>query len=143
VPANSLGQEKYVKGIHQGIVSEADFWRCQEILGKKTPLKSLPNEKVPLRGILRHECGSHITAGYSKGKSKYYLYYRCQKCSSLNIPGNILHEKFNHVLELLSLTVQQAEYILRRAKEKIRDMLQLRNAQIKNKREELEAINKK
>ena len=68
VPARSLGPEKYVKGIHEAIVSESDYWRCQELLGKKKPLKSLPDDEVPLRGILRHSCGAHMTAGYSKGK---------------------------------------------------------------------------
>jgi len=61
----------------------------------------------------------------------------------LNIPGNILHEKFNQVLELLSLSAWQVNYITARVKEKIKDVLHSRKVQVNSKKEELDEVNKK
>lgn len=143
VPASSFGPEKYIKGIHEGVISVADYWRCQEFLGRKAPLKTLPNNKVPLRGILRHTCGSHMTAGYSKGKRKYYLYYRCQKCSSYNISGEEIHEKFRQILELLSLSSSQINYISKHVSDKIKEALNARKVRADQKKQELEEVTKK
>ncbi len=61
----------------------------------------------------------------------------------MNIPGNILHEKFNQVLELLSLSAWQVNYITARVKEKIKDVLHSRKVQVNSKKEELNEVNKK
>lgn len=143
VPESISGPEKYVNGIHPAIVSPAIFWRCQEILGNKTPLKSLPDENVPLRGVLKHSCGAHMTAGLSKGKTKYYLYYRCRECRNLNVRGDVLHEKFNQILELLSFTKVQIEYFSSRIREKIKETFSTRKTLVKHKNEELSIILKK
>jgi hypothetical protein len=68
-------------------------------------MKTQPKEEFPLKGILRSPCcGQGMTAGWSKGKKKYYLYYRCIKHSNVNISGAVLHEKFNKLLVNLNFT---------------------------------------
>src|SRR5690606_11911836 len=71
--------EKIVKGIHKGIVSESQYYRVQEMLGLgKRAMKSKPKDEFPLRGVLKSPCCNiNMTAGWSKGKNAYYLYYRC------------------------------------------------------------------
>ncbi|TAN02256.1 MAG: recombinase family protein [Chitinophagaceae bacterium] len=120
LPETANSPERYIKGIHQGIVTELGFWRCQELLGNRKPQRCLPDEKVPLRGILKHSCGSHMTAGYSKGKRKHYLYYRCVKCSHVNESGDRLHNKLSQILENLSLTDTQVERLSNSVKEKLK-----------------------
>ena len=143
VPESISSPERYVKGIHAPIVTAVDFWRCQEILGNKPALKSIPKDEVPLRGVLRHSCGASMTAGYSKGKNKYYLYYRCTQCSNINIPGEKLHNKFEQILDLLSFNQRQVDYLVEHVKEKITDFLGNRKIQAKGKLEELHFIDAK
>jgi len=104
VPADGKRPERYVKALHPAIVSEGDFWIAQEMLGNKRPSKAQPEERFPLRGILKCWCGLHMTAGYRKGKRNYYLYYRCIKHTGTNISGITLHNQFNELLRSLSFS---------------------------------------
>ncbi len=106
--------DKLVKGIHQPIIKEADYWLAQEYLGNKRPSKTQPRDEFPLRGILKCWCGNSMTAGYSKGRKQYYLYYRCTVHGGCNIPGNMLHEKFEELLQLLSFSQHQVDHIRQR-----------------------------
>lgn len=96
------GSNKLVKGIHDSIVSEHDFWLIQERLhGKK--IVSQKREEVPLRGVLRCFCGKLVTAGNSKNaRGKYYWYYLCSEHKN-NLSAVKLHEKFNTLLDNLSM----------------------------------------
>lgn len=109
VPGDNKKAERYVKGIHEPIVSEAEFWVVQEMLGIKKPSKTQLSSKFPLRGLLNCECGQRMTAGFSKGKKSYYLYYRCIHHTSINLSGITLHEKFQRLLDELSFTADQIE----------------------------------
>lgn len=95
--------EKYVKALHSPIISEVDFWRIQKLLKNKRPQRNRENEDFPLRGVLRCPCGRNLTAGWSKGKNKYYLYYKCPDHPGINIPGNEIHEKFDELLKNVTL----------------------------------------
>jgi hypothetical protein len=102
IPAFKDLPEKFVKGLHKPIVSEAEYWTAQKMLSQKRPMKVRADEEFPLRGVLKCMCGSPFTAGWSKGAKEYYLYYRCVKHSNINIPGLRLHEEFNRILKALS-----------------------------------------
>ncbi|WEK18869.1 MAG: recombinase family protein [Candidatus Pedobacter colombiensis] len=108
--------DRIVKGLHQPIIGEADYWLVQERLENKRPSKAQPKEEFPLRGILKCWCGKSMTAGFSKGKTKYYLYYRCTQHTETNIPGYSLHDQFESLLDLLSFTKDQADYISERSR---------------------------
>jgi site-specific DNA recombinase len=84
-----------------------------------------------------------MTAGHSKGKKKYYLYYRCIKCSGVNIPVDALHKKFEEILALLSLTRSRVDYLQKQVKVKIGEFLGTRKIQAKAKAEELTLLEKK
>jgi len=131
--------EKIIKGIHAPIVSESQYWRAQEMLGlTKRAMKSQPKEEFPLKGILKSPCcGDNMTAGWSKGKKKYYLYYRCITHSSLNIPGAMLHDKFQELLKHLSFTQKDVEEIVSKVKEGLKGTLHIREKQLKVVKEQL------
>jgi len=135
--------ERYVKGLHTPIISEGDFWLAQERLGNKRPSKAQASEKFPLRGILKCSCGRGFTAGYSKGKRHYYLYYRCIKHTNINLPGIELHERFKQLLKALSLSTDQMEYLAVTVKTMLKTALQDRETQLTGKTKQLEITNRK
>lgn len=109
---SNIGEpERYVKAIHQPIIKESDFWLVQEKMCSRKPSKSQPKEEFPLRGVLKCWCGKNMTAGYTKGKKKYYPYYRCIKHAGLNIPADKLHTEFKQLLHTLKLSSNQQSVI--------------------------------
>ena len=69
------------EGKHIPMVSRADFARVQQIISANvrshTYLKERP--EFPLRGTVRcPDCHWPMTAGLSRGRSKYYPYYCCR-----------------------------------------------------------------
>ncbi len=86
VPATEQEEEQIVEGLHQPLISEELFWHVQQLL-KKVKQKNLARskkelfkEELPLRGMLKCPiCENMWTGSQSKGRSKGYLYYHCQK----------------------------------------------------------------
>lgn len=143
--------EHFVKGLHKGIVPEDLFWQAYEKINDKRSMKIQPNEEFPLKGILKSPCcGGNMTAGWSKGKSKYFLYYRCIKHSNVNIPGKILHEKFHDLLHYLSFSNEQVEYITKTVRSALEEsgnakarQLQVANESLKKLESQLERTEQK
>ena len=135
--------ERFVKGLHTPIISEGDFLLVQEKLGNKRPSKVQPEERFPLRGVLKCWCGLHMTAGYSKGKKQYYLYYRCIKHTSTNLSGVMLHDKFKELLGQLSFSTEQITYIGNEVKTMLKTALKNMETQLASKAKQLEQVNKK
>jgi site-specific DNA recombinase len=103
--------EKYVKALHEAIISETDFWRIQKVLDKKPKRQTRTNEEFPLRGIIKCPCGRNLTAGWTKGNRKYYLYYKCVDHPSINIPGETMHMKFEELLKKITLQKHQVDLL--------------------------------
>ncbi|MHB8206441.1 recombinase family protein [Mucilaginibacter sp.] len=143
VPADKKRADRYVKAIHLPIVSEADFWIVQEMLGNKRPSKAQPEERFPLRGILKCWCGLHMTAGFSKGKRNYYLYYRCIKHTNNNISGITLHNQFNDLLRSLSFSQEQLKTITKMVSDKLKNIIGDKENELAAKSKALLEINKK
>lgn len=103
--------EKYVTAIHKPIISQIDFWRVQKLLMNKRKRQTRENEDFPLRGVVRCPCGRNLTAGWTKGNKKYYLYYKCIDHPSINIPGDKIHGKFEELLKKITLQKHQVELL--------------------------------
>jgi len=99
--------ERYVKGIHNEIIPEKDFWYIQKLLKNKRVQQSRPSDDFPLRGVVKCKCGKNLTAGWTKGRKEYYLYYKCAEHSSLNIPGKQMHEHLENLLKKITLGIKQ------------------------------------
>jgi len=95
--------EKYVKALHEPIILETDFWRIQKVLDRRPKRQTRTNEEFPLRGVIKCPCGRNLTAGWTKGNRKYYLYYKCVDHPSINIPGETMHSKFEELLKKITL----------------------------------------
>lgn len=143
MPADGKRPERYVKALHQALVSEADFWLAQEMLGNKRPSKAQPEERFPLRGILECWCGLHMTAIFSKGKRNYYLYYRCLKHTGTNISGVTLHNQFAELLRSLSFTPEQLAKIRLLVSDKLKKSLAKKESSVKAKTASLAEVSRK
>lgn len=119
VPAFFNTPEKIVHALHSPLISEAIYWRVQELLTGRVKLRGSPKEEIPLRGLVRCSCGSSLTAAFSKGRTKYYLYYRCVREGKPNYPGEALHGLFNRILNHLFFTESQRIAITYSFKEKL------------------------
>lgn len=145
VVASGKNPEKIIKAIHQPVISETQYWRTQEMLGlTKRAMKTQPKDEFPLKGILKSPCcGQSMTAGWSKGKNKYYLYYRCIKHSNVNISGALLHEQFSKLLINLSFTQEAIDEIVTEVKSGLSAMNINRNKELKVVMDQLERLEEK
>lgn len=140
IPKDKFNAERLTKGIHEALITEADYWLVQEKLGNKRPAKSQPRDEFPLRGVLKCWCGKNMTAGYSKGKKKYYLYYRCIEHTETNIPGELIHEKFEDLLDTLSFTKAQVNYIILEVKKALLELDKNRDGDIRIKSKQMAEV---
>ena len=82
VPAWKDEEARYVKGIHEPLISESLFDDVQDVLNgkkRKTPAKNTRREELPLRGyLICKQCGRPLTGSASHGNGGKYFYYHCQ-----------------------------------------------------------------
>lgn len=131
--------DRLVKGIHEGIVSETDYWRVQWMINQKENsfvIKAV-NDDIPLRGVLLCEhCGSPHTGARCKGRTLYYWYYWCNKCRGSNFSVQKIDELIQRILTHLSLSEEMVEAL------KIEAKIQFEQA-MKDKSNRLDDINKR
>ena len=81
IPKHKDEESQFVKGQHEPIISEGLFYEVQDILdgrGRKYRLKTVAAMSLPLRGfLLCPVCGKVLSGSASRGRDKYYAYYRC------------------------------------------------------------------
>ncbi|MDN5288020.1 MAG: site-specific recombinase, invertase Pin [Mucilaginibacter sp.] len=84
-----------------------------------------------------------MTAGFSKGKKNYYLYYRCNRHSNINIPGTVPHRQLDELLGLLSFSQVQVDHIVGRAKGALVEAITIYTKRAAVKTAELQDVNMK
>ena len=120
VPAYNDEPEHLVKGIHQPIITEADWWKVQNILNQKNSInRTVMNEEVPLRAVLKCIHANPFTAGNSKGKRKYYWYYKNECCPKPNLSATKIHDQLEAMLQELSLPEHYIIYLQQIIEEKL------------------------
>ena len=110
-----------VQGQHPAMISEEQFNHVQEVLEGRNVRLDVPtavrqryNEDFPLRRIVRCSyCGRPFTGAWSKGKSRKFAYYFCQKrCGEYtSVPKDLVHERVVRVLSKIRLTKEAAEFL--------------------------------
>lgn len=124
VNADLKNPEKLIKGLHQPIISEGVYWVVQEMLGNKRVQQSYPKDEFPMKGIIVCDCCGHpLRAAFSKGRNKRYLYYFCPIHRKTNLKGEQLHEVMDSLLNILSLDEDQLQFINKRSKEKLHELM--------------------
>ena len=97
------------EGNHEGLVSFETFRRVKEKLNATplAPTRKDVSKDFILRGFLQcSECGYHLTASWSKGRSKKYPYYHCHNktcsCRGKTTPRAKLESEVEAVLKTLA-----------------------------------------
>ncbi len=88
VPAYKNEEKQIVQGLHEALISEALFYKAQEMMDGRVRDIGVNNshgilivapDKLPLRGFLKcSRCTRLLTGSASKGRNNYYHYYHCQ-----------------------------------------------------------------
>ena len=95
-------------GKHVPMLSPEDFEHAQALIARRNCSTAHTKERpeFPLRGVARCTvCRHPLTAGFSKGRSKRYGYYRCvnRNCTSKpNYRARIVHDEFGALLDHIS-----------------------------------------
>lgn len=90
----------WVPGMHQAMISIADYEKVQVLLGFSSSPQAVPHvsdrDEMPLRRFVRCEnCGSSVTGSWTKNDCNVkYQYYRCYRGCTRSIPGKTLHDRF-------------------------------------------------
>jgi site-specific DNA recombinase len=140
LPAFEGKPERYIKALHEPIIPESVFWLAHEIVEGRPGQRARPKADFPLRGILRCQCGAHMTAGYSKGKKKYYMYYQCTRERGKVFRGEMLHEKIEEVLYHLSFSEERVDLIYSYAKAELAKATNFRTTSLGSKETEFIGI---
>jgi site-specific DNA recombinase len=99
------------KGHHEGLISVQTFQQIQDRLAghAKTPARKNLHEDFPLRGfVVCGDCGTPLTASWSRGRKVRYPYYLCPKkgCESYgkSVRREALEQEFETLLQKLQPT---------------------------------------
>ncbi|MFS0491945.1 recombinase family protein [Leadbetterella byssophila] len=82
IPKYKDDESRFVKGLHESLITEDLFYRVQDVLDgrkrKQFRLKVLTDSVLPLRGFLVcPECDKILTGSLAKGRYRHYSYYHC------------------------------------------------------------------
>ncbi len=93
-------------GHHKGIISIATFENIQKRLQRPQSSSRIRRDiakDFPLRGLINCVCGDHLTAAWTKGRSKSYAYYTCHNKScefyGKSLLRDVVEKRFNAVLK--------------------------------------------
>lgn len=112
----------------------------QSKLKKPTKHRTIIDDAIPLRGLLKCHCGNFLTGAASRGKSgKYFHYYKCRFSKHNNISAKKAHDQFDKILELMSLPSSEITKIRTSAKEELQQELDNNRNRLTQKKSELEA----
>lgn len=96
IPKYKDEEKRYVKGLHEPLISESLYYEVQDVLegrSRKYRPKSKTVEQFPFRGFfICPECKKLLTASISKGRSKYYSYYHCTAGCKHRINSETAHD---------------------------------------------------
>lgn len=84
-----------------------------------------------------------MTAGWTKGRKQYYLYYRCTTHTNYNLRGELLHEAFENLLKAISFQPHQIRFLIETEKTLLVQPMQLKMDRHKEKVKQLQEINQK
>ena len=132
--------EELVEGKHEAIIDRPTWWKAQAILTGRNNNRVVYNEEVPLRGVIRCQCGRMLAAGNSKGKFKYYWYYKCATHLELNFSAITLHKQFDEILEEFSLSDRQIKWLEEKLIGAINQKLEVQGHEIIEKQKELKNL---
>ncbi len=110
VPEYRGKKSYYTEASFEGYFPKEYFYIAQGMFGSQP--KIIFNDEVPLRGILKGmKSDKALTAGKSKGNTKYYWYYRNDKQKEYYSAIKV-HKMLKNVLQALSFKANQQHFLI-------------------------------
>ena len=103
------------KGQHQGLISFDTHLKIKDKLdrGVYAPARKDIREDFPLRGaVVCENCGTPLTAGWCKGKTKHYPYYFCRQKGCNERSKTISRATLEDAFEALLQQVQPSRQVV-------------------------------
>ncbi|MDB4919092.1 MAG: hypothetical protein JWQ54_1075 [Mucilaginibacter sp.] len=131
-------------GIHEPIIDKITWQIVQNKIAKPQKTKSVLDDNIPLRGILRCHCGQPLSGAPSRGKTgKWFYYYKCKFPQHNNVSAIKSHNQFLEVCELMSLSQTNIKYIKETAEQSLETAMNSNKKALVEKKEELEKVQEK
>jgi site-specific DNA recombinase len=95
-------ESKWVKGQHEGLITESLFYQVQDTLDgkKRIYVTKKRTQDFPMRGFLIcPSCGKLLTGSSSQGRSKKYFYYHCILPCKARFQTDFTHDLFTKELK--------------------------------------------
>ncbi|MCT1523827.1 recombinase family protein [Sphingobacterium hotanense] len=106
--------------IHEPIVDMTTWQMVQSKMKKPEKTRTVIDDEIPLRGVLKCHCGNPLSGAPSRGKSgKYFYYYKCRHSKHNNISAIKAHNQFLEACDLMSLPDKKVLEIRKGCKESI------------------------
>jgi site-specific DNA recombinase len=98
---------RFVDGLHEPLISEALFYKVQDVLDGRARQYGQPMytpELLPLRGFLQcPKCSRMLTGSASKGRNNYFYYYHCSSACGIRYRAEVVNDKFVEELQQYKL----------------------------------------
>ena len=125
-------------GIHEPIIDMISWKMVQSKFTRPAKTRTIVNDELPFRAILKCHCGNVVTGAASRGKSgQYFYYYKCRFSKHNNISAKKAHIQFDTALELMSLPKKSVKKIRDRANQEIEKEVENNSKGLANKKAEL------
>ena len=134
------------KGHHEPLISFETYQKIQDRLkgNAKTPARKDINEDFPLRGsVVCGDCGTPLTACWSKGRSRSYAYYLCPQKGCASYRKSIKRETLEGEFETLLHKLTPTQGLFKVARAMLEELWNHRLHSQKARRQSLEAESRK
>jgi site-specific DNA recombinase len=110
---------------HEPIIDKTSWQMVQSKMKKPLKVRTVIDDEIPLRGILKCHCGNPLSGAPSKGKSgKYFYYYKCRFPKHNNISAIKAHDQFLNACGLMSLASNKIKQVREGCEQAIQKELQ-------------------
>jgi len=141
----------WIKGEHQPMITQEEFDRVQELLGRTGTPRSKESHDFTFTGLMKcRNCNSSITAEAKTKKQKngnvhHYVYYHCTKrkdenCTERSIELKSLNKQVDALLERLTISERFKEWAIKHLHEVRKNEANSHEAELRGKHKELEQV---
>jgi len=132
------------EGIHEAIIDTTTWRMVQEKIKRPQKIRTIIDDELPLRGLLKCHCGNPLSGAPSRGKSgRYFYYYKCKHSKHNNISAVKAHGQFLSVCELMSLPTTRVRKIRSESKSSIDKEMEVNRKKVMEKKAQLEEVEEK
>lgn len=130
--------------IHEPVVDITTWQMVQSKMKKPEKVRTVVDDEIPLRGVLKCHCGNPLSGAPSRGKSgKYFYYYKCRFSKHNNISAAKAHTQLLGACELMSLPDAKVRDIRNGCKASVETEMKANRQKVVDKKHELEDAQEK